>query len=79
MSAPECPQNAPFIVKEAESGSRWWCACGRSKMQPYCDGSHEGSDFEPIEVEVEAGQKVAWCGCKKSGSPPVCDGSHARG
>jgi len=77
MATPECPQKSPIITTES-GGERWWCACGRSKSQPFCDGSHAGTSFEPIAVEIEKGKKIAWCACKRTKNPPFCDGSHAR-
>ena len=48
MSTAECPKKSPYVV-ELEPGTYWWCACGRSKKQPFCDGSHAGTDFTPEE------------------------------
>jgi CDGSH-type Zn-finger protein len=59
-------------------GTYWWCACGKSATQPFCDGSHKGSEFSPIEAVVDVEKIVAWCGCKRSKNKPFCDGSHAR-
>lgn len=67
----------PFIVNE-EAGTYFWCACGMSENQPYCDGSHKGSDFSPVKVELEEGRRMAWCTCKQSKDSPACDGSHRR-
>jgi CDGSH-type Zn-finger protein len=75
MSEPECPQKSPYVVEE-EPGKKFWCSCGRSSNQPYCDGSHKGSDFTPVAMEIEESKKVAWCGCKQSKNPPFCDGTH---
>ena len=72
---PGCPQKAPY-VKDETAGDKWWCACGHSSNQPYCDGSHAGTGFSPVLVKIEAPTKVAWCGCKKSGKGAHCDGSH---
>jgi len=77
MTEPECPQKRPYVKRE-EPGAKWWCACGRSKNQPYCDGSHAGTGLSPIPVTIEAEKTIAWCGCKRSGKKPYCDGSHAR-
>ena len=77
MSDPIIAQRKPYVM-EVESGTYYWCACGRSKSQPYCDGSHEGRGFEPVEVEIPEKKRVAWCGCKKTGNAPFCDGTHAK-
>ena len=70
-------QNAPYVIKETP-GQKWWCACGRSQSQPYCDGSHRGSGKEPVLAEITAEKPIAWCGCKQTGTPPYCDGTHSR-
>ena len=75
MANPKIAQRAPYVM-EVESGTYAWCACGRSKNQPYCDGSHQGTEFSPIVVEIDAKKTVAWCGCKHSNNKPYCDGSH---
>lgn len=74
---PKCPQNAPY-VKQEPPGEKWWCACGHSQKQPYCDGSHAGTGIKPMRVLLEKEGKVAWCGCKKTAKAPYCDGSHSR-
>jgi CDGSH-type Zn-finger protein len=76
MTAPKIAQEAPYLV-EVEAGKTYhWCACGHSKKQPYCDGSHNGSSFAPIVYIAEKAGKVAFCGCKHSKKKPLCDGSH---
>ena len=77
MSEPLCPRKAPYVIQETP-GEKWWCACGRSKTQPFCDGSHAGSGISPIPVVIDEPRNVAWCGCKRSGKKPYCDGTHAR-
>lgn len=74
---PQIPQKSPYVIEE-EPGVKWWCSCGRSKNQPYCDGSHAGTDLTPIQVEIKEAKKIAWCGCKQSGNNPYCDGTHAK-
>ncbi len=64
------------IVLELQPGTYWWCACGRSKIQPFCDGSHEGTGIEPREVVIGAPTKCSLCTCKLTRNPPFCDGSH---
>ncbi len=66
------------IVQLVEPSIYWWCACGMSKSQPFCDGSHKGSDFVPQKVEITEKRIVAWCACKRSKTQPFCDGSHSR-
>ncbi len=77
MSKPEIPQKAP-IVMELEAGTYYWCACGKSKKQPYCDGSHEGTVFNPVKQEIKEKKTVAWCACKHSKNAPFCDGYHSK-
>ena len=77
MAEPKVAQEGPFVMK-IEPGNYAWCACGQSDNQPYCDGSHKGTEFSPIVEKIEETQKVAWCGCKHSGSKPFCDGTHAK-
>lgn len=76
MSKPESPQNAPYPVEVEEGKSYFWCSCGKSSKQPFCDGSHKGSEFTPVKYEAEKSGKVFFCGCKASGNSPLCDGSH---
>ncbi len=64
------------IMMEMEPGEYWWCACGRSKNQPFCDGSHQGTSFTPQKVVIESKQTVFWCQCKQSANKPWCDGTH---
>jgi len=75
MEKPVIAQKKPYIIEE-EPGTKFWCACGRSKNQPYCDGSHKGTGITPVKVEITEKKKVAWCGCKHSAKGAFCDGSH---
>ena len=75
MEKPVIAQKKPYVIEE-EPGTKFWCACGRSKNQPYCDGSHKGTGILPVKVEITEKKKVAWCGCKHSKKGAFCDGSH---
>ena len=75
MADPVIVQKKPFIV-ELEPGKYWWCSCGKSANQPFCDGSHKGSGFTPVEFEVTETTKMGLCGCKYSENKPRCDSTH---
>jgi CDGSH-type Zn-finger protein len=75
MEEPKIAQKAPFKL-EMDPGDYAWCACGRSKNQPFCDGSHKGTGITPVVHVVTEKGRVAWCGCKRSGNKPLCDGTH---
>ncbi len=76
MSKGAVAQNTPIPVEVEAGKAYFWCACGKSANQPFCDGSHKGSEFEPIRWEAdETGRKV-FCACKQTDNRPFCDGSH---
>ena len=72
---PVIAKMGPYSM-EMEPGTYYWCACGQSKNQPFCDGSHAGTEFSPEKFEVTEKKKVPWCGCKCSKKGAVCDGYH---
>jgi len=73
---PNIAQKAPYPVDVEEGKSYFWCACGKSAKQPFCDGSHKGSDFVPVKYTAETTKKMFFCGCKRSANAPMCDGGH---
>lgn len=65
------------IAVDVEAGKNYfWCSCGQSKNQPFCDGSHKGSDFSPVKWQAEEGGTKWFCACKQTNGQPFCDGSH---
>ena len=78
MSEPEIGGRAPIPVEVEAGKSYWWCACGKSASQPFCDGSHKGSEFAPSKYEATESKTVYFCGCKQSGNGALCDGSHQK-
>lgn len=73
---PISAQKAPFPVEVAEGKTYFWCACGRSQTQPFCDGSHKGTGLSPLKYTADSSRKVFFCGCKQSARAPLCDGAH---
>ena len=76
MSKPEIAAKPPFAVDVEKGKDYWWCSCGKSKSQPFCDGSHKGSEFTPVKYIAEESKTVYFCGCKHSANGALCDGSH---
>ena len=77
MSEAKMAGSAP-VVLQLDPGTYYWCACGRSAKQPWCDGSHAGTGFNPTPLEVSEPSTVALCLCKQTGDSPRCDGTHSR-
>ncbi len=67
---------APLAVEMKANEEVWWCACGRSASQPFCDGSHEGTGFSPQQFIAPESKRVFFCTCKRTKNSPLCDGSH---
>jgi CDGSH iron-sulfur domain-containing protein 3 len=76
MSEPVVASRMPYVVEVEKGKSYWWCACGRSRSQPYCDGSHQGTGLTPVQFTATGNEKIWLCGCKHSKRVPLCDGSH---
>ncbi len=79
MTEPVIVQKAPFEVEVEEGKTYWWCTCGLSDKQPFCNGAHkDAGEFKPLEwVAPESGTKFL-CGCKHTKGAPLCDGSHGK-
>jgi CDGSH-type Zn-finger protein len=76
MSKPEIAAKSPFAVTVEKGKDYYWCSCGKSKSQPFCDGSHKGSEFAPVKYTADESKAVYFCGCKHSANGALCDGSH---
>ena len=71
-------QKASMLAEVEEGKNYFWCACGKSAEQSFCDGSHKGTGISPVKYTAEASKKVFFCGCKQSAKAPLCDGTHSK-
>lgn len=78
QAKPVIAQKTPYAVEVEEGKSYWFCSCGKSTTQPFCDGSHKGGDFSPKEFKAGKSETVYFCGCKHSANGITCDGSHQK-
>ncbi len=78
MTEPVVAQKAPYPIAVEAGKTYFWCACGRSQTQPFCDGSHKGTGLAPMKFTAEAEKTLYFCGCKASSKAPFCDGTHQR-
>lgn len=76
MTEPVIAQKSPFKVDVEAGKAYFWCACGKSQKQPFCDGSHKGSEFSPVKFEATETKSAYFCGCKRTSKAPMCDGTH---
>ena len=76
MSKAVIADNKPAVL-ELGAGTHYWCRCGRSQNQPFCDGAHRETDFTPLKFTLEEPKRVALCNCKHTGQEPYCDGTHS--
>ena len=77
MSVAKRASDSPYIEDVEEGKNYFWCSCGNSRRQPFCDGSHSGTDFSPIIYKATETKRIFFCGCKQTKNGPICDGSHS--
>ncbi|WOD40685.1 CDGSH iron-sulfur domain-containing protein [Nodosilinea sp. E11] len=77
MAEPIIADTKP-VVMELEAGDHYWCTCGQSTNQPFCNGAHKGTEFVPLKFTLEENKQVALCACKYTQNAPFCDGSHTK-
>ena len=68
--------DVPIGINVTEGKTYFWCTCGKSLKQPFCDGSHKGTSFKPLPFKAEQSKKLFFCTCKLTKDQPLCDGSH---
>ena len=78
MTDPVVAQKSPMPVDVEAGKTYFWCACGKSAKQPFCDGSHGGTDFTPMQWTADETKRVFFCACKHTSGQPLCDGSHSK-
>ena len=78
MTDPVRASNTPYPVDVEAGKSYYWCACGKSAKQPFCDGSHKDTGMTPVKFEATETKKVFFCGCKATAKQPLCDGTHSK-
>ncbi len=76
MAEPKVAATSPIQVELEEGKNYFWCTCGESSKQPFCDGSHKGTEFSPMRYTADKDRKAWMCACKKTGKGPFCDGTH---
>ena len=78
MTTPKIAQKSPYAVDVEAGKTYFWCTCGQSAKQPFCDGSHKDTSFAPMKFTAEEKKKLFFCGCKATENAPLCDGSHSK-
>ena len=78
MPTPVRASSTPYATPVEAGKDYWWCSCGKSSKQPFCDGSHKGSSFVPMKYTADKTGDAWFCACKGTGKSPLCDGAHKK-
>ena len=78
MDKPVIAKKTPIRVKLEKGKTYYYCTCGKSDDQPFCNGAHKGTSFTPMAFTAEKDGAVSLCPCKQTKNPPYCDGSHMK-
>jgi CDGSH-type Zn-finger protein len=78
MSKPVVAQKSPYAIDVEAGKTYFWCTCGLSAKQPFCDGKHKEAGMRPQKWEAPESKTVYFCGCKQTGNAPLCDGTHSK-
>lgn len=76
LEKPVIADKSPIPVELKKGETYYYCTCGKSSKQPFCDGSHQGTSFEPLAFETQVDKTAFLCACKHTKNPPYCDGTH---
>ncbi|MBF0247425.1 MAG: CDGSH iron-sulfur domain-containing protein [Alphaproteobacteria bacterium] len=76
METPVCTKKGPYVVEGEEGKTYYYCTCGLSKSQPFCDGAHKGTRFQPTAHKAEKSGSIYFCGCRTSKNGALCDGAN---
>ncbi|AHF07245.1 CDGSH iron-sulfur domain-containing protein [Desulfitobacterium metallireducens] len=76
MDEPVVAGKSPIPVELKKGETYYYCTCGKSDNQPFCNGAHQDTSFTPMAFTAEKDETAYLCACKHTKNPPYCDGSH---